>query len=271
MKMAVTAEGQSPESQDITVRIAQGRVLSPAVFSCFTNDLPSIRSEVRMFTEYPLHSSSLLFSFCLFNLGQFLTLIQHPRQRCPACTVTCSDCGKKGHFARVWRGRPKAQKSKTYQARPVDSQARRPRNVAACLPGTPPSDASSASCDSWGPPSWPPAPTPTDTCDRWGWSSWSPSLTQPDTCKPPFCDPDASDHTGYPQLGTVTLDQSQPKHLKSSLMVIRVNGHETPCLFDSGSTESFVHPDTEVHLRGLASIVADDSGICPSPEAYEEP
>ncbi|XP_072333216.1 uncharacterized protein [Scyliorhinus torazame] len=159
---------------------------------------------------------------------------QHSRQRCPACTATCSDCGKKGHFARVCLGRPKAQKSKTHQALPMDSQARRPRNVAACQQRTPPSDASPAS---WRPPCWLLAPAPADTCDDGGGH-----LGHHLRPRPPFCD--TAYHTGYPQLGAVTLDQSQPKHLKNSMMLVRVNGHETPCLFDSGSTESFVHPDT---------------------------
>ncbi|XP_038673812.1 uncharacterized protein LOC119977192 isoform X2 [Scyliorhinus canicula] len=56
----------------------------------------------------------------------------------------------------------------------------------------------------------------------------------------PFCEFDSDG----PQLGAITLDQSRPKHLRNSMMWVQVNGNDTPCLFDSGSTESFIHPDT---------------------------
>ncbi|XP_038634260.1 uncharacterized protein LOC119953747 [Scyliorhinus canicula] len=47
---------------------------------------------------------------------------QHSRQRCPAQNTTCSECGKKGHFAKVCQARPKTSKS---------------RRVVSCLSGPP--------------------------------------------------------------------------------------------------------------------------------------
>ncbi|XP_059845720.1 cilia- and flagella-associated protein 53 isoform X2 [Hypanus sabinus] len=61
--------------------------------------------------------------------------------------------------------------------------------------------------------------------------------------------------TGYPDgstLATATLDQSAPHQLARSMMDIRVEGHRTRCLFDTGSTKSFIHPDT-VQCCGLAT------------------
>ncbi|XP_059806295.1 uncharacterized protein LOC132381094 isoform X2 [Hypanus sabinus] len=68
--------------------------------------------------------------------------------------------------------------------------------------------------------------------------------------------PDPPMRTGYPDgdstLATVTLDQSAPHPLARSMMDILVEGHWTRCLFDTGSTESFIHPDT-VQCCGLAT------------------
>ena len=83
----------------------------------------------------------------------------HSRSRCPAHDAVCSKCQKKGHFAKVWRGR-KISKNKVSAA------------------------------------------------------AWSPTLA------------------------TV----SAPESLSKSLGTVTIEGLEVKALFDSGSTESFIHP-----------------------------
>ena len=83
----------------------------------------------------------------------------HPRSRCPACDAVCFKCQKKGHFAKVCRGR-------TISKNKVSAAA------------------------------------------------WSPTLA------------------------TV----GAPESLSKSLGTVTVEGLEVKALFDSGSTESFIHP-----------------------------
>ncbi|XP_038676300.1 uncharacterized protein LOC119978605 isoform X2 [Scyliorhinus canicula] len=47
--------------------------------------------------------------------------------------------------------------------------------------------------------------------------------------------------------------------LTNSMMTVRVNGHETPCLFDSGRTESLIHPDTDKNT--LCSTEENETNI----------
>eukprot|EP00061_Rhincodon_typus_P013076 g39224.t1 len=48
----LNSRGRSSQLQDISARVPQGNVLSPTIFNCFINDLPSIiRSEVGTFTN----------------------------------------------------------------------------------------------------------------------------------------------------------------------------------------------------------------------------
>ncbi|XP_059848231.1 uncharacterized protein LOC132406494 [Hypanus sabinus] len=76
-------------------------------------------------------------------------------------------------------------------------------------------------------------------CEAWG----RPSLSAP-TC--PTSDPRVltRHQDGDSTLASVTLDQGAPHQLARSMMDILVEGHRTSCLFDTGSTESFIDPDT---------------------------
>ena len=72
----------------------------------------------------------------------------------------------------------------------------------------------------------------------------------------------------------MSLDQDRPHSLDNSVAQVLINGHATPCLFDSGSTESFIHPSTvqryslqviPMHSRVLLaskSCSATISGCC---------
>ncbi|XP_059823926.1 uncharacterized protein LOC132393115 [Hypanus sabinus] len=156
---------------------------------------------------------------------------KHPGQRCPAREATCSSCGKRGHFAKVCKSQPRAECSAAGETWGPPS----------CMPGCGrPSLSTSAR----------PAPDPQmltgyPGCER-------PSLSA-SACPAP----DPPMLTGYPDgdptLATVTLDQSAPHQLARSMMDIQVEGHWTGCLFDTGSTGSFIHPDT-VQRCGLATL-----------------
>ncbi|XP_059804785.1 uncharacterized protein LOC132380106 isoform X2 [Hypanus sabinus] len=92
--------------------------------------------------------------------------------------------------------------------------------------------------------------------ETWGSPSCMPRCGRPSLSTSACPAPDPPMLTGYPDgdstLATVTLDQSAPHQLARSMMDIRVEGHRTRCLFDMGSTGSFIHPDT-VQRCGLAT------------------
>ncbi|XP_059845836.1 uncharacterized protein LOC132405151 [Hypanus sabinus] len=155
---------------------------------------------------------------------------KHPQQRCPAREATCSSCRKRGHFAKVCKSKLRAE----------CSAAGETWGPPFCMPrcGRPSLSASARPAPD------PPMLTGYPGCER-------PSLLT-STCPapgPPML-------TGYPDgdstLATITLDQSAPHQLARSMMDIRVEGHRTRCLFDTGSTGSFIHPDT-VQRCGLAT------------------
>ncbi|XP_059824326.1 uncharacterized protein LOC132393297 [Hypanus sabinus] len=155
---------------------------------------------------------------------------KHSRKRCPARETTCSSCGQRGHFAKVHKSKLRAECSAAGETWGPPS----------CMPGCGrPSLSASAR-----PAPDPPMRTRYPGCGR-------PSLS---TSARPAPDPPML--TGYPDgnstLATVTLDQSAPHQLARSMMDIRVEGHRTSCLFDMGSTKSFIHPDT-VQRCGLAT------------------
>ncbi|XP_072924059.1 uncharacterized protein [Hemitrygon akajei] len=160
------------------------------------------------------------------ELCYFCGLEKHPRKRCPAREATYSSCGKKGHFAKVCKSKLRA-------------------------------GSGSAACETWGPPSCMPGcgrpslsastcPVP-DPCESWGPPSCMPGCGRPSLSASACPAPDPPVFTGYQAgstLATVTLDQSAPHQLARSMMDILVEGHRTSCLFDTGSTESFIDPDT---------------------------
>ncbi|XP_072367099.1 uncharacterized protein [Scyliorhinus torazame] len=153
---------------------------------------------------------------------------QHSCQRCPARSAICNECGKKGHFAKVCLAGPKGQKQKSHRAQKSNSRDHRPRNMAAQRPETPTSDASSASCESWGRPSWRRPSSKPKTCDR---------------RRQPFCESNSTEDSDCPQLGAMTLDQSRPKHLRNSMMQIREHGEFYPSRHGSPPLGSRFHVD----------------------------
>ncbi|XP_072918426.1 uncharacterized protein [Hemitrygon akajei] len=147
------------------------------------------------------------------KLCYFCGLRKHARESCPAREATCSSCGKKGHFAKVCKSKPR--------------------------PGS-----SSAASETWGPPfcmtgcgqpSLPASPGPAPDSPSCMPGCERPSL--PASPGPAFDTPSST-------LASVTLDQSAPHQLARSMMDILVEGHRTSCLFDTGSTESFIDPAT---------------------------
>ncbi|XP_072338117.1 uncharacterized protein [Scyliorhinus torazame] len=202
---------------------------------------------------------------------------KHSRQHCPAWSVLCKACGKKGHFAAVCQA----------------------RSIAAIVPAPP-------ACGQWAPLSSSLHLRPRLARGRYhlacfktnGWSHLAcprtraargrrhlaclrtraalgraifpasgplpPSGTSLDRSSPATA-------TDQPRLASVTIDQSRPHNLATASTNVKVDGHEISCLLDSGSTESFIHPDTDVHLRGFAPNVAGSSRTRSPPQARAAP
>ncbi|XP_072356385.1 myotubularin-related protein 9-like isoform X3 [Scyliorhinus torazame] len=113
-----------------------------------------------------------------------------------------------------------------------------------------------STCDPWAPPSCPPQDlqaTPSCLPHR----AWTPT-TFHDLSPPRSPSSDASDD--QPQLASMTLDQSRPHNLSTASTTVKMNGHVTSCLLDSGSTESFIHPDTTDNWR--LSYVNKEFAVC---------
>ncbi|XP_059833299.1 uncharacterized protein LOC132398212 [Hypanus sabinus] len=160
------------------------------------------------------------------ELCYFCGVEKHPQKRCPVREATCSSCGMQGHFAKVCKSKLRA-------------------------------GSGSAAAETWGPPSCMPrcerpslsasvCPAP-DLCETWGLPSCMPRCGRPFLSASAWPAPDPPVFTGHQNgstLATVTLDQSAPHHLARSMMDILVEGHRTSCLFDTGSTGSFIDPDT---------------------------
>ncbi|XP_059841033.1 uncharacterized protein LOC132402257 isoform X1 [Hypanus sabinus] len=203
---------------------------------------------------------------------------KHPRQRCPAREATCSSCGKRGHLAKVCKSQPRAECSVAGETwgppscmprcgRPSLSTSARPAPDPRMLTGYPGCERPSLSTSARPAPDAPmltgypgcerpslsasarPAPDPRMLTGYPGCERPSLSTSACPAPGPPML-------TGYPDgdstLATVTLDQSAPHQLARSMMDIQVEGHRTRCLFDTGSTGSFIHPDT-VQRCGLAT------------------
>ncbi|XP_072368251.1 uncharacterized protein [Scyliorhinus torazame] len=104
-------------------------------------------------------------------------------------------------------------------------------------------------CGQWAPPcsspqnQWaPPSCLPQDTCGPWAPPSYPPQDPCPSGTSLGRSSPAIADD--QPRLTSVTIDQSRPHNLATASTKVKVDGHEISCLLDSGSTESFIHPDT---------------------------
>jgi len=139
---------------------------------------------------------------------------KHPRARCPAKDAICLACSKKGHFAKVCRVKLTASNAA--------------QNMGA------PATALGATCNEGASPSW------------FGKTSTTSSMLLTASGLVPAADPDDVGYAGSVDslIAAVTLDQDSPHGLDHSVAQVLINGHVTPCLFDSGSTESFIHPST---------------------------
>ena len=142
--------------------------------------------------------------------------------RCPARDAICSACSKKGHFAKVcW-------------AKPTTKTAARNMGAMAAAPG--------AMCTVWAPPS----SSPSWIVPAGGKPSTPSLMPLSASGSGPAAD---SDDAGYADevdsfIAAMSLDQDHPHGLDNSVAQVQINGHATPYLFDSGSTESFIHPST---------------------------
>ncbi|XP_072136024.1 uncharacterized protein [Mobula birostris] len=197
----------------------------------------------------------------------FCGLENHPRKRCLAREAACSSCGKKGHFAKVCKSKPQAGSSST-------------------------------TCETWGSPSCLPPSSlhAATTCETWGVTILPATiflarrnnvramgaaiLAPPPTAYDQTEHPTTPDQDSDSTLASVTIDQSAPHQLARSMLDILVEGRRTSSLFDTGSTESFIHPDT-VQRCGLAiqpkinhwnhpTNLADVPGASAAPETCEE-
>ncbi|XP_072118179.1 uncharacterized protein [Mobula birostris] len=200
----------------------------------------------------------------------FCRLEKHPWKCCPARQATCSSCGEKGHFTKVCKSKPRAGSSSA--ACETWGSPSSLHTATMCETwGSPSSLHTATTCETWGWPSSLPSSSlhTATTCETWGWPSSLPSssLHTATTCetwgRPPWSvppptaydqrvltgHPTTPDRDSDPTLASVTLDQSAPHQLAMSMMDILVEGHRTSCLFDTGSTESFIHPATVQRIK----------------------
>ncbi|XP_078075322.1 uncharacterized protein LOC144497758 [Mustelus asterias] len=152
----------------------------------------------------------------------FCGLAKHPRQRCPARTVLCSACGKKGHYAKVCRTKPPSKHSSAA----CDS----PEPVSL----SPASSKSSTTCDSralpflttemqdmcglQGPPL---LATPT-TCDPWAQPFWSAPTADDQQGSSSSTISAACSGSQDPMVASIILDQAKPHRLDKSMMDIEL-------------------------------------------------
>ena len=186
---------------------------------------------------------------------------RHSRKNCPARSAICKACGKKGHYAAVCQA-PAASKAAYKSCRAAYTQG--PPDT--CDPRAPPSYSYSSLAASCGQRRSPSYYAPTGTQDWRNHCNQGPP-TDSSESEQEDSDSDRSQvrttGTGpdsgpglLAQLASVTLDQGRPHHLAKSTMGIKVNGRSVNCLFDSGSTESFIHP-AMVSKFGLTVHPAD--------------
>ena len=153
---------------DLKTAFDQARAFELAMRSSetYTATQPSVNSAVPTYSDIPpslteLPEASTVAAMEVENSCFFCGNARHPRSKCPARDVTCLKCQKKGHFAKVCRGKPANPRGRISAA------------------------------------------------------AWSPSL--------------------------VTVPTILTSLSKSSATVC-INGLQVKALFDSGSSESFIHP-----------------------------
>ncbi|XP_072324752.1 uncharacterized protein [Scyliorhinus torazame] len=81
-------------------------------------------------------------------------------------------------------------------------------------------------------------------------ATWPPAAAYDAWAPPPSPTGRSSDPEPFSNSSTIAsivLDQDRPHQLARSTMEVQVNCFTVTCLFDSGSTESFLHPDTVRH------------------------
>lgn len=192
---------------------------------------------------------------------------RHPRYLCPARSAVCSSCKKTGHYSKVCKSAAKPARRNLGavfepQVRELTLSPPRPQRPGRTSP--PPTRPTLASCTRrWVPPSCHPAAScatrPPPSCvtqtppPSWVMQS-PPSGTPPPPSRisRPTASPTARDANDCPTcphpfpaptLASCALNQDGPHSLSLSTTQLLINGHPTKGLLDSGSTESFIHPD----------------------------
>ncbi|XP_078075454.1 uncharacterized protein LOC144497885 [Mustelus asterias] len=145
---------------------------------------------------------------------------KHPRQKCPAKAVVCNQCGKKGHYAKVCRSKPK-------------------NGSAACDPserGSSPSTSKyprgSSTCESRTTPLWSTESeeddhqeslrlAPSTMCDSWGRPFWSTTTRSDQQGSSASTSAACSDVQG-PTVASITLNQAKHHRLDCSMMDIEL-------------------------------------------------
>ncbi|XP_078094689.1 uncharacterized protein LOC144509775 [Mustelus asterias] len=152
----------------------------------------------------------------------FCRLAKHPHQRCPARTVFCSACGKKGHYAKVCRAKT--------PSKPSSAACDSPGSISS----SPASSMSSVTCDPRAPPfpmmttqvtcdlRVPPFSTSSTTCDPWAQPLWSTPAAEDQQGSSSSAISAACSYTRDPTVASITLDQAKPHRLDKSMMDIEL-------------------------------------------------
>ncbi|XP_078081343.1 PRKR-interacting protein 1 homolog isoform X1 [Mustelus asterias] len=162
---------------------------------------------------------------------------KHPRQKCPAKAVVCNLCGKKGHYAKVCRSKPKngSAACDPSERGSSPSTSKYSRGSSTCESRTAPLRSTELEEDDHQE-SLRLAPSP--MCDSWGRPFWS-TMTMSDQQGSSASTSAACSDVHGPTVASITLNQAKHHRLDCSMMDIQVNGRAIYCLFDSGSTELY--------------------------------
>ncbi|XP_078078825.1 uncharacterized protein LOC144499963 [Mustelus asterias] len=149
----------------------------------------------------------------------FCSRAKHSRQQCPAKTAICSQCGKKGHYAKVCRSKPKngSAACDPPERRQPPSASQYPRGPTTCESRTAPSWLTEEEDDHQE--SLHLAPSP--TCDSWGRPSWSTTTRSDQQGSSASTSAACSDAQG-PTVASISLDQTKHHRLDSSMMNIKL-------------------------------------------------
>ncbi|XP_078094406.1 uncharacterized protein LOC144509418 [Mustelus asterias] len=152
----------------------------------------------------------------------FCGLAKHPRQRCPARTVFCSACGKKGHYAKVCRAKPPSKLSSAAcdSPEPVSLSPASSRSSTTCDSRAPPflMTKTQDTCDLQGPP----LLAPPTTCDPWAQPFWSAPTADDQQGSSSSTTSAACSCTQDPTVASIILDQAKPHRLDKSMMGIEL-------------------------------------------------